>query len=191
MEDRNLNIESIEPLIKKASSWVLIWSVVTFSCGLLAIVFPLTLSFGIALFIGCLVLVGGLAHLVFAFQARSIDGFLWQILVSVLYGVLAICLLVNPLLSVLSLALILAIFLLAEGILELLLYFRLRRFRHSIWVLIDGIGTLILGFLLIRQWPPATPEIIGVLIGISLMLSAVSRGIFLLAFRHPNSSAAS
>ena len=177
--------------MKKASSWVLIWSIVTFSCGLLAIVFPLTLSFGIALFIGCLVLVAGLAHLFFAFQARSIDGFLWQILVSVLYGVVAICLLLNPLLSVLSLALILAIFLLAEGILELVLYFRLRRFRHSIWVLIDGIGTLILGFLLIRQWPPATPEIIGVLIGISLMLSAVSRGIFLLAFRPPNSSAAS
>src|SRR5215470_6528738 len=133
MEDRNLNIESIEPLIKKASSWVLIWSVVTFSCGLLAIVFPLTLSFGIALFIGCLVLVGGLAHLVFAFQARSIDGFLWQILVSVLYGVAAICLLVNPLLSVVSLTLILAIFLLSEGILELALYFCLRGFRHSVW----------------------------------------------------------
>jgi uncharacterized membrane protein HdeD (DUF308 family) len=169
---------------------VIIWSIVTFICGILAVILPLTFSFGIALIIGCLVLVAGIAHLVFAFQSRSIDGFLWQILVSVLYGVAAICLLVNPLLSVLSLALILAIFLLSEGILELALYFCLRRFRHSVWVLIDGIGTLILGFLMIRQWPPATPEIIGTLIGISLMLSAISRGIFLLAFRALNSAEA-
>jgi uncharacterized membrane protein HdeD (DUF308 family) len=80
------------------------------------------------------------------------------------------------------LALVLAIFLLSEGILELALYFCLKRFHHSVWVLIDGIGTLVLGLLMIRQWPPATPEIIGALIGISLMLSAISRGIFLLAF---------
>src|SRR5215510_2836142 len=123
MEDRKLNIESIVPVIKKASSWVIIWSIVTFICGILAIVLPVTFSFGIALVIGCLVLVAGFAHLVFAFQTRSIDGFLWQILVSVLYGVAAICLLVNPLLGILSLVLILAIFLLSEGILELGLYF--------------------------------------------------------------------
>ena len=158
----------------------------TFVCGILAIVLPLTVSFGIALIIGCLVLTAGIGHLFFAFQTRSIDGFLWQILVSVLYGVAAICLLVNPLLSVLSLALILAIFLLSEGILELVLYFCLRRFRHSVWVLMDGVGTLILGLLMIREWPPATPEIIGALIGISLMLSAISRGIFLVAFRTLN-----
>jgi uncharacterized membrane protein HdeD (DUF308 family) len=176
-----MNIESIEPVIKKASRWVIVWSIVTFVCGILAMILPLTFSFGIALIIGCLVLVAGIAHFVFAFQTRSIDGFLWQLLVSVLYGVAAICLLVNPLLGVLSLTLFLAIFLFLEGILELVLYFCLRRFQHSIWVLVDGFGTLILGILMLRQWPPATPEIIGLLIGISLMLSAISRVIFLLA----------
>lgn len=46
--------------------------------------------------------------------------------------------------------------------------------------LIDGIGTLILGIL---QWPPATPEVIGTLIGVSLMLSAASRMILSFALR--------
>ena len=181
-----MNIESIEPVIRKASVWVIVWGIVTFVCGILAIVLPLTFSFGIALIIGCLVLVAGIAHFVFAFQTRSVDGFLWQILVSVLYGVAAICLLVNPLLSVLSVTLFLATFLLLEGIFELALYFYLRRFRHSFWLLIDGIGTLILGILMIRQWPPASPEMIGTLIGISLMLSAVSRVVLSLAVRTLN-----
>ena len=181
-----MNVESVIPVIKKASAWVIIWGIVTFVCGILAIILPLTFSFGIALIIGCLVLVAAIAHLFFAFETRSVDGFLWQMLVSVLYGVAAICLLVNPLLSVLTLSLILAILLLVEGILEFALYFVLRRFRHSTWVLIDGIGTLILGILMVSQWPPATPEIIGVLIGISLMLSAVSRVVLSLAVRTLN-----
>jgi uncharacterized membrane protein HdeD (DUF308 family) len=127
---------------------------------------------------------------VFCIDTRCIGGFLWQVLLSALYVIAAMCLLVNPLLSVLSLSLFLAIFLLLEGILEFILYFRLRRFRHSVWLLIDGIGTLILGILMISQWPPASPEIIGVLIGISLMLSAVSRLIFTVAIRALNPATA-
>lgn len=181
-----MNVDSVIPVIKKASAWVIIWGMLTFVCGILAIILPMTFSFGIALIIGCLVLVAAIAHLFFALETRSVDGFLWQMLVSVLYGVAAICLLVNPLLSVLSLTLILAILLLLEGILELALYLVLRRFRHSVWVLINGIGTLVLGILMVRQWPPATPEIIGALIGISLMLSAVSRVVLSLTVRTLN-----
>jgi uncharacterized membrane protein HdeD (DUF308 family) len=181
-----MNIESIAPVIKKASPWLIAWSIVTFVCGILAIILPLTISFGIALIIGSLILAAGIGHSVFAFQTRSVGGFLWQTLLSALYVMAAICLLANPLLSVLSLAFILAIFLLLEGILEFAFYFRLRRFRHSVWVLIDGIGTLILGILMLSQWPPASPEIIGAFIGISLMLSALSRVILSLAIRAMN-----
>src|SRR6266511_5544977 len=136
-----MNIESIEPVIKRASGWVIIWGIVTFVCGILAIILTLTFSFGIALIIGCLILAAGIGHLFFAFDARSVGGFLWQILVSLLYAMAAICLLVNPLLGILSLSLLLAIFLLLEGILEFALYCRLRRFPQSIWLLIDWSGS--------------------------------------------------
>ena len=77
-------------------------------------------------------------------------GFLWQILLSAIYLMGAVCLLANPLFGLLLVTIILAIFLLLEGMSEFFLYFRLRRFRHSIWILIDGVGTLILGTLMIR-----------------------------------------
>lgn len=178
-----MNVDSIAPALRKASGWVLIWSVVVFICGVLAIILPLTFSFAIAFVVGCLVLVAGVAHFVFAFQTRGLGGFLWHMLLGALYGIAAISLLANPLWSVLSLSLVLAVFLLSEGALELALYFRLRESRHAVWVLIDGIGTLILGILLIGQWPPSSPEIIGALVGISLMLSAISRIVLSLAIR--------
>ena len=178
-----MNIETIGPTISKASKWLMIWSSVVFVCGVLAIVLPLTFSFAIAVVIGFLVLVAGIAHFIFAFQTRGLGGFLGHILLCAIYEIAAVCLLANPLLSVISLSLIVAVFLILEGILELALYFRMKRFRHSIWVLIDGIGTLILGIFLVRQWPPATPEVVGALIGTSLMLSALSRIILSLTVR--------
>ena len=178
-----MNVDAIGPAIKKASVWVIIWSVVVFICGILAMILPLTFAFGIAFVIGGVLLMGAVAHFVFAFQTKGLGGFALHMLLAALYGIAAISLLANPLWSVLSLAVVLAVFLLLEGILELALYFRLRRSRHSIWLLVDGIGTLILGILLIGQWPPASPEVIGTLIGISLMLSAVSRAVLSLAIR--------
>jgi uncharacterized membrane protein HdeD (DUF308 family) len=71
-----MNIKSIAPTIKKVSPWLILWSLVTFVCGILAIILPAEFSLGIALVIGCLILVAGIAHLVFAFQTRNIDGFL-------------------------------------------------------------------------------------------------------------------
>jgi uncharacterized membrane protein HdeD (DUF308 family) len=178
-----MNIETIGPTISKASTWLMVWSSVVFACGILAIVLPLTFSFAIAVVIGFLVLVAGIAHFIFAFQTRGLGGFLGHILLCAIYEIAAVCLLANPLLSVISLSLIVAVFLILEGILELALYFRMKRFRHSIWVLIDGIGTVILGIFLVRQWPPATPEVVGALIGTSLMLSALSRIILSLTVR--------
>jgi uncharacterized membrane protein HdeD (DUF308 family) len=157
-----------------------------FVCGILAMILPLTFSFGIAITIGCIVLVAGIAHLVFAFDTRDFGGFLWHMLLCAIYGLAAIFLLVNPLLSLSSLVLLLAVFLLLEGTLELALYFRIRRSHHSVWVLIDGIGTLILGIVMVRQWPPASPDVIGVLIGLSLMLTALSRVVVSLTVRALN-----
>ena len=181
-EPEFMNLESVVPTIKRASRWLIVWSIVVFICGILAIVLPLTFSFAIAFVIGSVLLVGGIAHLVFAFHTRSLGGFFLHLLLCAIYEIAAICLLANPLLGVLSLSLILAVFLLLEGILELALFVRLRRYRHSRWLLVDGIGTMILGILIVRQWPPA-PETLAVLIGASLILSAVSRIIFALAFR--------
>jgi heme/copper-type cytochrome/quinol oxidase subunit 1 len=102
-------------------------------------------------------------------------GVLWQVLLAIVYGIAGIYMLMNPLLGVLSVTLLLAVFLLAEGILEIALYFRIRRVRHGGWILFDGIVTLILGILIWAHWPSSSVWVIGTLVGISLMFSGISR----------------
>jgi uncharacterized membrane protein HdeD (DUF308 family) len=89
----------------------------------------------------------------------------------------------EPAFGVLSLTLVLAVFLLFEGILEIALYFGIRRVRHAGWVLFDGIVTLILGILIWAQWPWSSVWVIGTLVGISLMFSGISRFMPSLAVR--------
>ncbi len=84
-----MNIDSIASVLKKASAWVIVWSAVVFICGILAMILPLTFAFGIGFVIGGALFVGGIAHLVFAFQTRGLGGFLWHILLVGLYEVAA------------------------------------------------------------------------------------------------------
>ena len=97
--------------------------------------------------------------------------------------------LMNPLLSVLSLTLVLAIFLLFEGIVEIIFYFKIRGTANAGWVLFDGIITLILGFLIWRRWPASSVWVIGTLVGISLIFSGISRVMLSSAVRRTSATA--
>jgi len=161
--------------IKKASGWSMVWGVLMVVCGALAVGVPLASSIGIVILLAWLILLAGIWHLVFAFHSHSIGGFLWKMLVAVIYVIAGIYMLMNPLLGVVSLTLVLAVLFLFEGIIEIALYFSMRASRHSGWVLFDGIVTLILGILIWRQWPSSSVWVIGTLVGISLIFSGISR----------------
>lgn len=83
--------------------------------------------------------------------------------------------LMHPLLGLISLTLVLAVFLLIEACLEIILYFNIRHIANSGWVLFDGIITLILAILIWAQWPSSSVWVIGTLVGISLIFSGISR----------------
>ena len=169
--------------VRKASGWSVLWGILMFICGILAISLPLASSIGIVILLAWLILFAGIWHLIFAFQCHGIGAVLWQLLLALLYGIVGIYMLMNPLLGVISLTLVLAVFLLFEGILELALYFRIRRIRHAGWVLFDGIVTLILGIFIWAQWPSSSVWVIGTLVGISLIFSGISRFMLSLAVR--------
>jgi uncharacterized membrane protein HdeD (DUF308 family) len=178
-----MNAETTVGAVRKVSGWSMLWGILMFICGILAISLPLASSIGIVILLAWLILFAGISHLIFAFQCHSVGGFLWQLLLAVVYGVAGVYMLMNPLLGVLSLTLVLAIFLLFEGILEIALYLRIRRVRHAGWVLFDGIVTLILGILIWVQWPSSSVWVIGTLVGISLMFSGISRFMLAVAVR--------
>jgi len=153
----------------------MVWGIIMFICGILAIALPFASSLGIVIVLAWLILFAGVSHLIFAFHSHTIGAFLWKVLLAIIYGFAGIYMLMHPLLGVISLTLVLAVFLLFEGVVEIVLYFNMRKTANAGWVLFDGIVTLILGFLIWRHWPSTSVWVIGTLVGISLIFSGISR----------------
>jgi uncharacterized membrane protein HdeD (DUF308 family) len=89
----------------------------------------------------------------------------------------------HPVMGVVSLTLILASLFLIESILDIILFFQTRSLGGSSWVLVDGIVTFLLGLMIYLQWPSSSAWAIGTLVGVSLIISGVTRVLMSLAVR--------
>jgi uncharacterized membrane protein HdeD (DUF308 family) len=151
--------------------------------GILAITLPVISSIGMAIVIGWLVILAGVAQLVHAFQSKGVGHTAWKVLVALFYLAAGAYLLGRPALGVAGLALVLGVFLFAEGVADIVAYFSTRKTGTSSWVLVDGIVTLVLGFTIWSRWPLNSSWVIGTLVGISMIMTGMTRFIMALAVR--------
>jgi uncharacterized membrane protein HdeD (DUF308 family) len=170
-------------IVQKSVGWSIGLSILMILAGCLAIAVPQAAGIAVNLLVAWLLVFSGAAHLVFAWHTRTAGGVLWELLLGILYIYVGVYLLFRPVAGLASLTLALAIYLLAEGVLELILSFRLRPMPGSGWLLFDGIITLILGVMIWRTWPSSTEWVIGTLVGISMLFSGISRLMISLAAR--------
>lgn len=143
--------------------------------GILAIALPTVSTLFVETWAAVILISAGAAKLVYAFQTRDQGGFIWKLLLSVLYVVTGVMLFLSPLTGILTLTLLLGSFLLTEGVFELILAFRLRPQANWGWVLFNGIITLFLGAMIWFQWPSNAPWLIGTLVGVSVLFTGLSR----------------
>lgn len=161
--------------VKSNQNRSLITGIVLTVLGAGAITLPLFSTIVAETWIALILISAGAAKLVYAVQTREQGGFIWKLLLGALYVVTGVMLVVKPLTGVLTLTLLLGSFLLTEGVFNLFLAFRIRNQQNWLWILVDGVVTLALGVMIWAQWPSNAPWLLGTLIGVSLLLSGVSR----------------
>lgn len=160
----------------KSGNSVPLWlSIVLIGIGIAAIAVPFVSTIVAETWIAFILVSAGAAKLVYAFRTREQSGFAWKLLISVLYVATGIMLIANPLSGVVTLTLLLGSFLLTEGVFELILAFRIRPERNWLSVLINGIITLVLGAIVVLQWPGDSPWLLGTAVGASVISTGVSR----------------
>src|SRR5262245_48503278 len=71
---------------KTPTGWSMVWGIIVFMCGFLAIALPLASSIGIVIVLGWLILLSAVAHLIFVFHSGSIGGAAWKLLLAAFYG---------------------------------------------------------------------------------------------------------
>lgn len=169
--------------IKPGAGWSIIISVLMIVAGALAIIVPPASGVVVAVLVGWLLVFCGIAHFVYAWHARH-GGFLWGILLGIVYVLAGGYILLHPVAGLASLTLLLAAYLFVEAVLEFILSYELRRAHASGWLLLDGIITLALAIMIWCTWPASTEWVIGTLVGISLIFTGITRLAISLSARH-------
>ena len=148
--------------------------------GFLAMGSPLMAGLSVALFVGWMLIIGGIMQVIFAIKSR---GGMFAILMGVLSLLAGGYMISNPGVTLAALSIILAVFLIISGIAEALVAFSVHPADGWVWALISAIASFILGVMIWQQFPIGGALAIGILLGLKLLFSGMMLLMFGMAVR--------
>jgi uncharacterized membrane protein HdeD (DUF308 family) len=164
-----------ETEIKKNTGWIIALSIALIILGIVAIVMPGIASAFFTAVLGWIALISGVVMIVQSFVSKPVRGFWLNLVVGILYVIAGIYILSNLLISVAALTFALGILFIVEGIYTIIMGFTNRSGHRMSWlVVLNGVITLILGIMVLNQFPFSAIWLIGLYVGISLLFSGVS-----------------
>lgn len=172
--DIEAKLKETRELVADKWGWFLALGIVLVIVGLAAIAFPLVSTIAAKIVLGWLFLIGGVMMIIHAFSSQAWSGFLWSLLIGILYFIAGGYLAFFPLTGLLTLAILLVLLFVVEGIFEIIMAFRMR--PHSGWgfMLLSGIAALAVGVIIALDLPGSAIWALGLLVGINLLFSGWS-----------------
>ncbi len=162
-------------LRRESVGWSIGLGVLLIVIGLLALAAPLLAGVALTSIFAWFLLLGGVAHLVFAWHLRHAGGLVWELLVGLAYIVMGVFLFLHPVAGLVTLTVFLGAYLAFKGVAELVGWFAIRHAPGSGWLLFGGIISLVLAGMIFAQLPFSAAWVPGTLIGIAILFSGVSR----------------
>ncbi|WP_129793801.1 HdeD family acid-resistance protein [Sphingosinicella sp. CPCC 101087] len=190
MDATNSNeLQTVQPGGAKGI-WFVIPGVILVLCGLFALLVPFASTLALALVLGGAAGVAGLAQIVHAFGAKAWRGFFLSLLLGLLYAGCGVLLWLNPLAGALAIAMVIAVFLIAAGVGEIVLGFKLRPGAGWTWLIASGLVALVGGLWLLMRMPLAGFFAPGIFLGIALLFEGVAFVSIGISGRSPRESSA-
>ena len=150
--------------------WIVALGVVFLVAGVIALGSVVAATETAVLVVGIMMLMGGVAEIIAAFGVKSWGKFLFWLLLGVLYVAAGMIAIMNPLLAAAYLTLMLGFALVFGGVLRIFLAFQMKSAGGPWgWVVLSGLITLLLGAMIIAQWPASSLFVLGIFLGIDLI----------------------
>jgi uncharacterized membrane protein HdeD (DUF308 family) len=175
--------ETVLDNVKRASGWSIVLAILMILAGIIAIAAPLIAGVVIVYIVAWTAIFNGAFQIVYAFRAHSGGRMILELLLGLLYIVAGLFILLHPGGGLLALTLIIGCFFLVYGVFALVLAFQLKGNAGWGWILFDAIVTILLGALIWAHWPLNSEWVVGTLVGISFIVSGVSRLMLSLAVK--------
>jgi uncharacterized membrane protein HdeD (DUF308 family) len=139
--------------------------------GIAALVFPLMSTLVITLFVGWLLIVGGLMALVGAFYMRGAGPFFGALLASLVTIAAGAFVIARPIGGELALTLTLGAVFLLQGAYETYLGFELEPMKGWGWMVVSGLASIVLSFVILTGLPVSSLMSLGIILGVNFVSS--------------------
>src|SRR5215475_7617217 len=159
--------------LRRSWGWFLGLGIGLILLGVIAIGAAFFMTIASVWLFGWLLIIGGVMEVVHAFWHKRWAGFFLDLLTGVLYVVAGWMMVNNPQESALLLTLLIAMFLVFEGVFRIVAALAVR-YPHWGAVLLNGGISLVLGMLIWRRWPVSGLWVIGLFVGIEMLLNGWS-----------------
>lgn len=160
--------------VKNNAGWLVALGVVTVVAGFLSMGYPWASGLGVTVIVGIAMVIAGVARTVGVFRAGSFGQGALALLGGTLTFVAGVVLVTRPGIGLTSLTLMLGVYLLTDGISGVLLAFHVKPEPGWGGMLFSAGMGLLLGILLLWEWPLSGLWAIGTLVGINLVLTGFS-----------------
>jgi uncharacterized membrane protein HdeD (DUF308 family) len=170
-------------LLRKKWGWFVALGILLIFAGTLAAGSAFFMTVFSMMFLGWLMIVGGIFQALHAFGCKEWGGFFIDLLTGLLYLVVGFMCVANPGATAVALTLLIAMFLIFGGIFRVAIALA-TRYEHWGWLLLHGAVSLLLGIAIWRQWPVSGLWVIGLFVGIDLMLNGWSLVMLGMIARH-------
>lgn len=149
--------------------WFVALGAVLVVLGVIAMAYVFTATMVSVLFIGAMMLAGGIGQLIHAWRIKQMSGFIFWTLSGLLYAGAGLIAIVNPAVGASALTLLLGASLIGVGALRLWIWFNHRAQPGWKWLALSGIITLATGILIAVNWPGNSVWILGLLLAFDLL----------------------
>jgi uncharacterized membrane protein HdeD (DUF308 family) len=166
-EVQNLSVTIPQDLVQYWG-WFLVFGILLVALGIAAVARAFTATIASMLFFGWLLVIACGVEVVQAVMVGHWAGFFHHLLAAILFGVVGVLLVTRPLISAEAITFVMGIFFLIGGLFQLIASFAVSLPGWG-WQALDGIITIILGALVLAQWPASGLWVIGLFIGIDLI----------------------
>ena len=155
-------------------SWLfLIQGVVMIIAGVLALIYPLVSTVAVAVFLGWMLIFGGIAQAVTLIGGTKVPYFWLQLISAILAVVVGFLFLRNPEAGVGTLVMLMIIYFLLGGVAKIVFALTIRPMENWGWVLASGILGVVIGIWLLAN-PGMSLFFLGIFIGVQLLAEGIA-----------------
>jgi uncharacterized membrane protein HdeD (DUF308 family) len=183
MDSANINDEVFGEL-KKHWAWMLSLGIVMVILGVIGLGMTVLFNEIVVMYFRFLLLFGSGVQLMQAFRAEAWKGRVWHVLIALVYIVGGIIAVTEPVIAGMTLALLIAWTLIVIGVLRLVMALQMRGAAGWLWTLLGGALSVVLGVMIINEWPQSGLWVIGLFVAIEILFAGWSQIMIALAAKN-------